>query len=150
MISFWNCECNISQDAFEKVLRDCHIPPEVRPVRPDKGALIRFPPEGKIGVYTRLFDYVQYRLPLTKFFVGILTHYRINISQLNPLGTAKVSHFEVLCRVCDIEPSVSLFRCFYVKNKKNGWLSFGKRSDNVCYTDVPDSLKNWQECFFLG
>lgn len=144
MVEFWNCKCNLSQDAFEKVLLDCHIPPKVWPVRPDKDALIRFPPEGKIGVYTLLCDYAQYRLLLTKFFVSILTHYRINISWLNPLGVARVSHFEILCRVCGVEVVVPLFWCFYKKNKKNGWLSFGKCFDKVCYMEVSDSLKNWQ------
>ena len=91
------------------MLRDCHIPLDVRPVWPDRGALIRFPPEGNIGIYTHLFDYAQYRLPLTKFYVSILTHYRIYISQLHPFGAARVSHFKILCRVCAVEPSISLF-----------------------------------------
>nr|GEY49835.1 hypothetical protein [Tanacetum cinerariifolium] len=42
---------------------------------------------------------------------------------------AKVSQFEILCRVYGITPTVGLFRCFYVNSKKNGWMSFIKRSD---------------------
>ncbi|GKE12377.1 hypothetical protein Tco_1415928, partial [Tanacetum coccineum] len=46
--------------------------------------------------------------------------------------------------------TVGLFRCFYVNSKKNGWMSFSKRSDNapVCYTKPLDSLKNWNDHFF--
>ncbi|GJY75678.1 hypothetical protein Tco_0480794 [Tanacetum coccineum] len=52
-----------------------------------------------------------------------------------PLGRlvcilAKVSHFEVLCRVHDIQPTVGLFRCFYVNSKNKGWMSFSKRFDS--------------------
>ncbi|GJU56539.1 hypothetical protein Tco_1230253 [Tanacetum coccineum] len=49
-----------------------------------------------------------------------------------------------------IIPTVGLFRCFYVNSKKNGWMSFSKRSDNapVCYTKPLDSLKNWNNQFF--
>ncbi|GKB82093.1 hypothetical protein Tco_0948988 [Tanacetum coccineum] len=81
---------------------------------------------------------------------GKIRHFRINISQLSVIGEAKVSHFEILCRVYGIIPTVGLFRCFYVNSKKNGWMSFSKRSDNapVCYTKPLDSLKNWNTHFF--
>ncbi|GJR60242.1 hypothetical protein Tco_1502404 [Tanacetum coccineum] len=63
---------------------------------------------------------------------------------------AKVSHFEILCRVHGIEPTVGLFRCFYVNSKNKGWVSFSKRpdSDVVCYTKPLDSLKRWNDHFF--
>ncbi|GJW43410.1 gypsy type transposase [Tanacetum coccineum] len=60
-----------------------------------------------------------------------IRHFRINISQLSVIGAAKVSHFEILCRVYGIIPTVGLFWCFYVNSKKNGWMSFSKRSDNA-------------------
>ncbi|GKB03777.1 gypsy type transposase, partial [Tanacetum coccineum] len=77
-------------------------------------------------------------------------HFRINLSQLSVIGTAKVSHFEILRCVYGITPTVGLFRCFYVNSKKNGWMSFNKRSDKspVCYTKPLDSLKNWNDHFF--
>nr|GEX86484.1 hypothetical protein [Tanacetum cinerariifolium] len=64
--------------------------------------------------------------------------------------TTKVSHFEILCRVHRIIPTVGLFRYFYVNFKNSGWMSFSKRSDNdfVCYTKPLDSLKNWNDTFF--
>ncbi|GJW84370.1 gypsy type transposase [Tanacetum coccineum] len=95
-------------------------------------------PAGKIRLYTRFFDYANFRLPLSTFLVDILRHFRINISQLSVIGEAKVSHFEILCRVYGIIPTVGLFRCFYVNSKKNGWMSFSKRSDNA-----PVSLFSW-------
>ncbi|GJY50799.1 hypothetical protein Tco_0441646 [Tanacetum coccineum] len=67
------------------------------------------------------------------------------------IAAAKVSHFEILCRVHSIEPTVGLFRCFYVNSKNEGWMSFSKRpdSDAVCYTKPIDSLKHWNDHFFL-
>ncbi|GKE77841.1 hypothetical protein Tco_1543961, partial [Tanacetum coccineum] len=104
----------------------------------------------KIGLYTKFFDYANFRLPLSTFLVDVLRHFRINISQLFVIGAAKVSYFEILCRVYGVIPTVGLFRCFYVNSKKNGWMSFSKRSDNapVCYTKSLDSLKNWNDHFF--
>ncbi|GKB76978.1 hypothetical protein Tco_0943873 [Tanacetum coccineum] len=107
-------------------------------------------PTGKIGVYTRFFEYANFRLPLSTFLVNVLRHYRIHISQLSVIGAAKVSHFEILCRVHGFEPTVGLFRCFYVNSKNKGWMSFSKRQGNdaVCYTKPLDSLKSWNDHFF--
>nr|GEZ83824.1 transposase (putative), gypsy type [Tanacetum cinerariifolium] len=81
-------------------------------------------PTGKIGVYTRFFEYANFRLLLSTFLVNMLKHYRIHISQLSIIGAAKVSHFEIMCRVHGFEPTVGLFRCFYVNSKNKGWMSF--------------------------
>nr|GEV83715.1 hypothetical protein [Tanacetum cinerariifolium] len=81
-------------------------------------------PVGKIDFYTIFFNYANFRLPLSTFLIDILRHYRINISQLPIIAAAKVSHFEILCRVYNIEPTVGLFRCFYVNSKNKGWMSF--------------------------
>nr|GEV16126.1 hypothetical protein [Tanacetum cinerariifolium] len=103
-----------------------------------------------VGVYTRLFDYVNLRLPLSTFLVNVLRYYHIHISQLSVIAAAKVSHFEVLCCVHGFEPTVGLFRCFYVNSKNKGWMSFSKRPENdvVCYTKPLDSLKGWNDRFF--
>ncbi|GJU46673.1 hypothetical protein Tco_1203939 [Tanacetum coccineum] len=107
-------------------------------------------PTGKIGVYTRFFEYANFRLPLSTFLVDMLRYYHIHISQLSVIGAAKVSHFEILCRVHGFEPTVGLFRCFYVNSKNKGWMSFSKRQGNdvVCYTKPLDSLKSWNDRFF--
>ncbi|GJW75317.1 hypothetical protein Tco_0134687 [Tanacetum coccineum] len=70
--------------------------------------------------------------------------------ELSVIGVAKVSHFEILCRVHNIEPTVGLFRCFYTHFKNKGWISFCKRTEGspVCYTKPIDSLKNWNNRFF--
>nr|GEU74365.1 putative transposase (putative), gypsy type [Tanacetum cinerariifolium] len=90
-------------------------------------------PGGKIGLYTRFFDFANFRLPLSTFLVDILMHFRINVSQLSVIGAAKVSRFEFLCHVYEIVPTVGLFRCFYVNSKKSGWMSFSKRFDNAAF-----------------
>ncbi|GJS24287.1 hypothetical protein Tco_0452919 [Tanacetum coccineum] len=107
-------------------------------------------PTGKIGVYTRFFEYANFQLPLSTFLVDMLRYYHIHISQLYVIGAAKVSHFEILCRVHDFEPTVGLFRCFYVNSKNKCWMSFSKRHGNdvVCYTKTLDSLKSWNDRFF--
>ncbi|GJY82713.1 hypothetical protein Tco_0496089 [Tanacetum coccineum] len=143
-------KCVLSQRAFDFFCKKFRIPKEVHPVLPDRDSTMHERPTGKIGLYTRFFKFANFRLPLSTFLVDILRYFRINISQLFVIGAAKVSHFEILCRVCGITPTVGLFRCFYVNSKKNEWMSFIKRSEKslVCYTKPLDSLKNWNNHFF--
>ncbi|GJU36213.1 gypsy type transposase [Tanacetum coccineum] len=51
-----------------------------------------------------------------------LLHYRIHISQLSVIGAAKVSHFEILCRVHGFEPTVGLFHSLKSWNDHFFWV----------------------------
>ncbi|GJX11078.1 gypsy type transposase [Tanacetum coccineum] len=85
-----------------------------------------------------------------QFLVDVLSHFRIHLSQLSVFGAAKVSHFEILCRVHGFQPSVNCFRMFYTSSYNKWWMSFVKRSDAapVCHNKPLDSVKNWNDHFF--
>nr|GEX06883.1 hypothetical protein [Tanacetum cinerariifolium] len=66
-------------------------------------------------------------------------------------GAAKVSHFEINCRVLNIIPTSNLFCIFYIPSFNARWVSFSKRprkNTSQCYTKPLDSLKNWNNRFF--
>ncbi|GJT33292.1 hypothetical protein Tco_0923711 [Tanacetum coccineum] len=137
MSAITDIKCALTRKAFDDFCTKYHIPEEVHPVLPNQNDTMHERPAGKIGLYTIFFDYANFRLPLSSFLVVVLRHFHINISQLSVIGAAKVSHFEILCRVYGVIPTVGLFRCFYVNSKKNGWMSFSKRSDNApVYMDI--------------
>ncbi|GJT32646.1 hypothetical protein Tco_0923065 [Tanacetum coccineum] len=102
----------LTQKGLDMFCHKFHIPDDVHPQLPSHNQTIHEMPTGKIGVYTRFFEYANFRLPLSTFLVNVLTHYRINLSQLSVIAPAKVSHFEILCRVHNIEPTVGLFHPF--------------------------------------
>ncbi|GJY94483.1 hypothetical protein Tco_0510844 [Tanacetum coccineum] len=104
----------LTMKALEIFCKTFHIPNEVHPELPSLNQTIHEMPTSKIGVYTRFFEYANFRLPLSIFLVNVLKHYRIHISQLSVIAAAKVSHFDILCHVHGFEPTVGLFRCFYV------------------------------------
>ncbi|GJW48626.1 hypothetical protein Tco_0080272 [Tanacetum coccineum] len=140
----------MTREMVESFCNSYYIPDEVHPTAPGRDRTITQFPEGKVGVYTRLFDYCGYRIPLTKFFVSVLKYFRIHISQLSPFGAARISHFEVLTRVLDLGPSVAVFRAFYTRMYSDGLFSFAKRSLSApsCLSKPPDSIKNWADHFF--
>ncbi|GJT87308.1 hypothetical protein Tco_1069025 [Tanacetum coccineum] len=45
--------------------------------------------EGKVGVYTKFFEFANFRLPISQFLFDILSHYQIHLSQLSVIGVAK-------------------------------------------------------------
>ncbi|GJW77033.1 gypsy type transposase [Tanacetum coccineum] len=157
-IDLHSTRCPICDDDLETedhVLVKCDVAlnidgeKEVHPQLPGPDDTMHERPAGKVGMYTRFFDYANYRIPFSNFFVSVLIHFRIPFSQLSVFGSAKVSHFEILCRVCNIEPVVGLFRYFYTHNYKNGWFGFTKRPNvRACYSKNLDSVKNWNDHFF--
>ncbi|GJV74115.1 hypothetical protein Tco_1494110 [Tanacetum coccineum] len=142
-------KCVITQEHLDAICAKYFVPEEVHPQLPSSNATMHERPAGKVGMYTRFFDYANYCIPFSTFFVSVLTHFRIPFSQLSVFGSAKVSHFEILCRVCNIDPSVGLFRYFYTHNYKNGWFGFTKRPNvRACYSKNLDYVKNWNDHFF--
>ncbi|GKC27714.1 hypothetical protein Tco_1035008 [Tanacetum coccineum] len=149
MGSITSIKCVFTQEHLDAICAKYFVPEEVHPQLPSSDATMHERPTGKIGMYTRFFDYANYRISFSTFFVSVLTHFRISFSQLSVFESAKVSHFEILCRVCNIEPDVSLFRYFYTHNYKNGWFGFTKRPNvRACYSKNLDSVKNWNDYFF--
>ncbi|GJV99846.1 hypothetical protein Tco_1555098 [Tanacetum coccineum] len=149
MGSITSLKCVLTQEHLDAICAKYFVPEEVHPQLPSSDATMHERPAGKVGMYTRFFDYANYRIPFSTFFVSVLTHFRISFSQLSVFGSAKVSHFEILCRVCNINPSVGLFRYFYTHNYKNGWFGFTKRPNvRACYSKNLDSVKNWNDHFF--
>nr|GEV32918.1 transposase (putative), gypsy type [Tanacetum cinerariifolium] len=141
----------ISQEYLLEFTSEYGIPEALHPELPGPEDMIVDFPEGKVGVYTKFFEFANFRLPLSQFLFDILGYYQIHLSQLSVIGVDKVSHFEINCRVLNIIPTLSLFRVFYTPSFNSGWMSFSKRPGKntpQCYTKPLDSLKNWNNRLF--
>ncbi|GJZ14929.1 gypsy type transposase [Tanacetum coccineum] len=149
MATITSIKCVLTQEHLDSVCIKYFVPEEVHPQLPGPDNTMHERPSGKVGMYTRFFDYANYRIPFSNFFVSVLVHFRIPFSQLSVFWSAKVSHFEILCHICNIEPSVGLFSYFYTHNYKNGWFGFTKRPNvRAFYSKNLDSVKNWNDHFF--
>ncbi|GJU16049.1 hypothetical protein Tco_1144015 [Tanacetum coccineum] len=112
-------------------------------------------PQGKIGIYTRFIEFANFRLPLPTFFLSVLEHFRMHISQFTVLGASRISHFKIICRVHVGTPTVPLFCQFYLVSKlPTGWITIENRQKKKdvavpsCHTEPFDSLKRWIDRFF--
>ncbi|GJS12600.1 hypothetical protein Tco_0407072 [Tanacetum coccineum] len=142
-------ESSSVDEELREFTSEYYIPFALHPVVPAASASIADFPVGKVGVYTRFFEFANQRVPLSLFMCNVLNHYRLHISQLHCIGAAKITNFEVNCRLLAIHPTVHLFRAFYHTSWSNGWVSFSKRAGRLqCYTEKLDALRRWREMFF--
>nr|GEU87581.1 hypothetical protein [Tanacetum cinerariifolium] len=141
----------ISQEYLLEFTSEYGISEDLHPELPGLEERIVDFSEGKVGVYTKFFEFANFRLPLSQFLFDILGHYQIHLSKLSIIGAAKVSHFKINCHVLNIVPTLNLFRVFYIPSFNSGWMSFNKRPGKntlQCHTKPLDSLKNWNNRFF--
>ncbi|GJX85050.1 hypothetical protein Tco_0335824 [Tanacetum coccineum] len=89
MSAITDIKCVLSQKTFDAFCEKFHIPKEVHHVLPNQGDTMHESPAGKIGLYTKFFDFANFRLPLSTFLVNTLRHFCINISQLSVIRAAK-------------------------------------------------------------
>ncbi|GJY78844.1 hypothetical protein Tco_0484645 [Tanacetum coccineum] len=150
MSTIRDIKSKLTKKALDALCTKYHISSYVHPTLPGPDKNILQCPDGKVGVYTRFFDFANYRIPLSQFLVDVLDHFYIHLSQLSMFGAAKVSYFEILCRVHGFQPSVNCFRMFYTSSYTKGWMSFVKRSDAapVCLSKPLDFVKNLNDHFF--
>ncbi|GKF40718.1 hypothetical protein Tco_0124060 [Tanacetum coccineum] len=98
-IQLENVVSTISQEYLLEFTPEYGIPEDLHPELPGLEDTIVDFSEGKVGIH---------------------------LSQLSVIGAAKVSHFEINCRVLNIVPTLPLFRVFYVPSFNSGWMSFSK------------------------
>nr|GEX50759.1 hypothetical protein [Tanacetum cinerariifolium] len=127
----------ISQEYLLEFTSEYGIPEALHPELPGPEDRIVDFSEGKVGVYTKFFEFANFRLPLSQFLSDILGYYQIHLSQLSVIGAAKVSHFEINCRVLNIIPTLSLFRVFYTPSFNSGCMSFSKRPGKNTPSAIP-------------
>ncbi|GJV90854.1 hypothetical protein Tco_1538667 [Tanacetum coccineum] len=124
MSTIRDIKSKLNPKALDTLCTKNHIPASVHPSLPGSDKSILQSPDGKIGVYSRFFDFANYRLLLSQFLVDVLGHFRIHLSQLSVFGAAKVSHFEILCRVHGFQPFLNLFRARYYTLDENSYPTF--------------------------
>ncbi|GJY35857.1 hypothetical protein Tco_0421235 [Tanacetum coccineum] len=87
--SITSLKCVLTQEHLNAICAKYFVPEEVHPQLPSPDAAMHERPTCKVGMYTRFFDYANYRIPFSTFFVSVLTHFRIPFFQLSVFGSAK-------------------------------------------------------------
>ncbi|GKB77069.1 hypothetical protein Tco_0943964, partial [Tanacetum coccineum] len=83
MSSITSIKCVLTQEHLDAVCSKYFVPEEIHPQLQGPDDTMH------LGMYTRFFDYTNYRIPFSNFFVSVLTHFRIPFSQLSVFWSAK-------------------------------------------------------------
>ncbi|GKD36986.1 hypothetical protein Tco_1257193 [Tanacetum coccineum] len=102
------------------------IPKELHPRVVPEGMTMNTLPTGAIGLYAHHFQQGGLRVPFSSFFLKVIEHFCVHISQLVPLGVNRVTFLEMYCR----------------SNRAGKYCK-------PCLKDAPTSLKKWKDKFFL-
>ncbi|GJX75693.1 hypothetical protein Tco_0322504, partial [Tanacetum coccineum] len=73
VLSITDIKSVLTRKGLDIFCQKFHIPEDVHPQLPSPNQTIHEMPVGKIGVYTRFFEYANFRLPLSTFLVNILS-----------------------------------------------------------------------------
>ncbi|GJZ19532.1 hypothetical protein Tco_0556122 [Tanacetum coccineum] len=79
----------ISEEYLLEFTLEYGIPESLHPELPGPEETIVDFSEGKVGVYTKFFEFANYRIPLSQFLFDIIGHYQIHLLQLSVIGAAK-------------------------------------------------------------
>ncbi|GKA90191.1 hypothetical protein Tco_0812061 [Tanacetum coccineum] len=79
----------ISQEYLLEFMSEYGISEGLHPKLPGRGDRIIDFSEGKVGVYTKFFEFANFRIPISQFLFDILGHYQIHLSQLSRTSAPK-------------------------------------------------------------
>ncbi|GJW98892.1 hypothetical protein Tco_0180700 [Tanacetum coccineum] len=73
----------ISQEYLLEFTSEYGISEGLHPELPGRGDMVVDFPERKVGMYTKFFEFANFRIPISQFLFYILGHYQIHLSQLS-------------------------------------------------------------------
>ncbi|KAF5778689.1 hypothetical protein HanRHA438_Chr12g0561721 [Helianthus annuus] len=107
-------------------------------------------PKGCFVFYTRILDQPNLQYPFTNSFLQVLKYYRLSLGQLNPVGVARIMHFEILCHALIYEPSLLMFRCFFHLAQNDDWYSIEKtQCEAPLLSTTVSHTYAWKNQFFF-
>ncbi|GKD66785.1 hypothetical protein Tco_1308893 [Tanacetum coccineum] len=156
-IQLENAVSTISQEYLLEFTFEYGITEGLHPELPGPEETIVEFSEGKDGVYTKFFEFANFRIPISQFLFDILGHYQIHLSQLSVIGAAKQTtrekHPTVLYKTPglleELEQSIFLggrenisHRRRLAHKRSEGWdasseLIFRGGRDNIEHTPYP-------------
>ncbi|MFS8012676.1 hypothetical protein Hanom_Chr14g01323621 [Helianthus anomalus] len=76
----------LTMEKFEEVLEMYRILRDLNLVLPESDEPIYPFRTRKISLYTKVFEYCNYRISFTIFLTRVLTFHKVHITQVNPFG----------------------------------------------------------------
>ena len=145
--------CRLKQTDFDDLIHGYEIDPVFEPELPSSSDTALCAPVGKITLYKDFFSIGNFRLPITRFVLEVLSTSGLHITQIHPLSMARLRHFEYVCRCKGVAPTMERLMVFYSfrsDRRGGGWYSLvGRSKVATIASDPPRSLHDWKSQFFF-
>ncbi|GJZ16261.1 hypothetical protein Tco_0551938 [Tanacetum coccineum] len=135
-----------------KAVKEYCIPLDLHPRLSPSGMMMNKLPSWYSGLYIEQLEQGGLRVLFSSFFLVVIRHFGVHVSQLVPMGVNRVILFEIRCVSLNISLTVPLFWVFYKLCKQGYWFSFENKTESLtkkCFKKVTSSLKGWKKKFFL-
>ncbi|GJS59712.1 hypothetical protein Tco_0654496 [Tanacetum coccineum] len=124
----------LTQDDLNDLIIKYKIPRDLHPSLPSKEFVMSELPDDAIVINHRMFDFSGVRIPFSSFLLALIKHYRVQFSQLGPVGLNKVIGFHLPSAV----PLLWSVSC--IKHWKSGFFLIIRRAIlNVMVWRHPDA-----------
>ncbi|GJT11174.1 hypothetical protein Tco_0858216 [Tanacetum coccineum] len=126
------------------------VPEEVHPQLPSPDATMHERPTGKVGIYTRFFDYANYRIPFPYLLLSVLTH--ITAFRFPNCPCLDLPRFLILksYAVFAILSLMLAYSATFIHTiiRMDGLGSLSVLMSALAIPRILDSVKNWNDHFF--
>ncbi|MFS7998992.1 hypothetical protein Hanom_Chr12g01160671 [Helianthus anomalus] len=135
------------EEEFQNLVRDMGFRSEWDCQFPTPNSTAFDAPPGYITLYAAFFREGNFRLPMTKFTVDVLTNYGLHISQINALGLPLLHISSLFVGPTTLSPHLNCSTFFYFVSFTGGFYSFNSRTGGVtpCSSNPPKSLHDWKQ-----
>ncbi|KAJ0505887.1 hypothetical protein HanRHA438_Chr12g0560551 [Helianthus annuus] len=86
------------KETFDVMVRNFNFPDSWEARYPNEGQMAADALARYITLFWDCFSAGNFRLPVMKIFLKILSYYKFHISQMHPIGMVRVRHFKFACR----------------------------------------------------
>nr|GEX29453.1 transposase (putative), gypsy type [Tanacetum cinerariifolium] len=142
----------LTPEELEEAIKEYGISLDLHPQFPPSDLTMDKLPSAFIGIYVEQIEQGGLRIPLSTFFLAVIRHFGVHVSQLILIGVHKFIMFEICCRSLTVNVFVPMFHVFYKLCKHGHWFSFENKVGGrarKCFKEVTSSLNGWKKKFFL-
>ncbi|GJX96948.1 hypothetical protein Tco_0352746 [Tanacetum coccineum] len=114
----------LTSSELGKAIEEYDIPLDLYPRLPPSGITMNKLPSRYIGLYIEQLEQGGLRVPFSSFFLAVIKHFGVHVSQLVPMGVNRVILFEIHRMSLNINLTVPLFWLFYKLCKQGHWYGY--------------------------
>lgn len=144
-----DCCSSLTSEGLAQLVETYPCLAKYNPTLPEDDDRMNLPPPGKVAFYRAYLTCSGLRVPLTPFYLEVLSYYRIGFTQLHPIAAGKIVRFEMISKAIGQPLSLSMFRKIFLLSRQGDCFTFLYRDKNFKLIETPSKINFWRFYFFF-